>query len=292
MTYSLVARDVVTGELGVAVQSRAFGTGAAVPWARAGVGAVATQSFTHRGYGVRGLDLMEAGAAPFDALAELLAVDDQREYRQVAFLAADGGTAAHTGALCVPEAGHISRDNVSAQGNMLRSRDVCPALVSGFEAAAGSLATRLLAALNAAEDAGGDFRGKEAAGLVVVPAVASAEPWNDRVFDLRVDSHPDPLAELGRLHRLAAGYRRRNRIGPGASVEEEVEAASQAGLPELDVALAAAFALAHGGDLDAAAYRLTPLVAADPRWLQAFDRYERLGALPAGVVDRLGNVKR
>ena len=287
MTYSLVARDGATGELGVAVQSRAFGTGAAVPWARAGVGAVATQSFTNRGYGVRGLDLMDVGAAPADALAELLEADDLREYRQVAFLTADGRAAAHTGSLCIPEAGHLTRDNLSAQGNMLRSTDVWPALAEAFESTVGTLAMRLLAALNAAEAAGGDFRGQEAAGLLVVPAEASDEPWNDRVFDLRVDNDPEPLVELGRLHRLAAGYRRRNRIGPGASVEEEVDAAREAGLPDLDVMLAAAITLGHAGDIEAAARRLAPLVAADARWREVVDRYERLGVLPAGVADRL-----
>jgi uncharacterized Ntn-hydrolase superfamily protein len=287
MTYSLVARDADTGELGVAVQSRAFGTGAAVPWARAGVGAVATQSFTNRGYGPRGLDLMEAGAAPMDALTELLAADDLRDYRQVAFLAADGRAAVHTGALCISEAGHVAGENVSAQGNMLRTRDVWPALAETFANTIGTLSTRLLAALDAAEAAGGDFRGREAAALIVVPGEASDEPWNDRVFDLRIDNHPEPLAELRRLHRLAVGYRRRNRIGPGASVEEKIDAAREADLPEVDVALAASLALAHAGDLDAAAHRLAPLVAADARWRQAFDRYERLGVLPPGVVDRL-----
>ena len=287
MTYSLVARDAVTGELGVAVQSRALGTGAGVPWARAGVGAVATQSFTNRGYGPRGLEMMEAGAAPTDALAELLAADDLRDFRQVAFLAADGRVAAHTGALCVSEAGHLTGDDFSAQGNMLRTRDVLPALAETFENTVGTLAARLLAALTAAEAAGGDFRGREAAGLIVVPAEASDEPWNDRVFDLRVDNHAEPLAELGRLHQLAVGYRRRNRIGPGASVEEEIDAAREARLPDVDIALAAAFALAHAGDLDAAAHYLAPLVAADARWRQTFDRYERLGVLPPGVVDRL-----
>src|SRR5581483_1644901 len=191
MTYSIVGRDAETGELGVAVQSRAFGVGGCA-WARPGVGAVATQSFVEYGYGPRGLDLLAGGAAPSEALAELLAADEQRDFRQVAFLAADGRTAAHTGAACVPDCGHTARSGVSAQGNMLASPQVWDAAADTFESTTGTLAERLLAALDAAEAAGGDFRGKEAAALVVVSGDREEEPWT-RVFDLRVDNHPEPL---------------------------------------------------------------------------------------------------
>ncbi len=287
MTYSIVARDPETGELGVAVQSRAFGTGRAVPWALSGVGAVATQAFGEKSYGPLGLELMAAGRSPEEALAELLEADERRDSRQVAFLAADGRGAIHTGAACIPEAGHLAGDGVLVQGNMLRSVGVWPAMAESFAEGSGSLAERLVDALDAAEAAGGDFRGRQAAGLLVVPAEGTGKPWDDRVFDLRIEDHPEPLAELRRLHRLAAGYRRRNRIGPGASVDEEVEAARQAGLPEEDVALAGALAAAHGGNIPRAVSFLAPLVAADRRWRETFDRYERLGVLPEGVVDRL-----
>jgi uncharacterized Ntn-hydrolase superfamily protein len=168
MTYSLVARDAKTGELGVAVQSRAFRTGAVCAWARAGVGAIATQSFTDVRYGVRGLELLAEGVASGEALAQLLADDERPEFRQVAFIGADGRTAAHTGDACVPAAGHIDEANVSVQGNMLASAYVWPAMLEGFRSARGSLADRLLDALDAAEAAGGDYRGRQAGAVLVV----------------------------------------------------------------------------------------------------------------------------
>ena len=151
MTYSIVARDAETGELGVAVQSRAFNTGAACAWAEAGVGAIATQSFTERRYGPRGLALLGEGRDPREALDELLAADDGREMRQVAFVDTSGATAAHTGSQCIPHAGHLSDANVSVQGNMLRSPEVWPAMREAFDNTTGTLAERLLAALDGAE---------------------------------------------------------------------------------------------------------------------------------------------
>jgi uncharacterized Ntn-hydrolase superfamily protein len=287
VTYSIVARDPGTGELGVAVQSRAFGTGRAVPWAVSEVGAVATQAFAEKSYGPLGLELMAAGRSPDEALAELLDADELRESRQVAFLAYDGRTAVHTGSACIPERGHLRGEGFSVQGNMLRSVEVWPAMARAFTAASGTLAERLLEALDAAEAAGGDFRGRQASGLLVVPGEGTGKPWDDVVFDLRVEDHPEPLAELRRLHRMAAGYRRIRRMDTGATVDEEVEAAREAGLPEEDVALAGALAAAQSGDLAGAAALLAPLVAADRRWLETFDRYERLGHLPAGVVERI-----
>jgi uncharacterized Ntn-hydrolase superfamily protein len=284
MTYSIVARDGETGELGVAVQSRAFGAGAACAWATAGVGAVATQAFTERRYGPRGLALLGEGRDPREALDELLAADDLRELRQVAFLDATGATAAHTGAGCITHAGHQSARGVSAQGNMLRSREVWPAMADAFAATSGPLAERLLAALDAAEAAGGDFRGRQAAGLVVVSSEPDERPSVDRLFDLRVDDHPEPLQELRRLHRLAAGYRRRNRIGEDAIPEEEREAALAAGLRDDEATTAAAIACARRGEIDRAAALLADLVAAEPLALEAFERYERLGLIPPGVL--------
>jgi len=285
MTYSIVGRDEASGELGVAVQSRAFGVGFCA-WARPGIGAVATQSFTERGYGPRGLDLLAAREAPADALARLVETDEQREFRQVAFLAADGRTAAHTGAACIPDCGHVTREGVSAQGNMLASPAVWLAAADTFDGTEGSLAERLLAALDAAEDAGGDFRGRESATLVVVPGDREEEPW-ERVFDLRVDSHVEPLQELRRLHGIAAAYRRRRDFDAQTDVEEEVELARAAGLPEDQVALTAAVAAVARGDLDEAAARLRPLGDADPRWRETLERYVRLGHMPPAVLDRL-----
>jgi uncharacterized Ntn-hydrolase superfamily protein len=285
MTYSIVGRDEENGELGVAVQSRAFVVGFC-GWARPGIGAVATQSFTERGYGPRGLDLLAAGQPPADALGLLLEADEQRDFRQVAFLSADGRTAAHTGAACIPDCGHTDRAGVSAQGNMLASPAVWHAAADTFSAAEGSLAERLLAALDAAEEAGGDFRGRESATLVVVSGDPEEEPWQ-RVFDLRVDSHPDPLQELRRLHRIAAAYRRRRDVDERSDLDEEVEAAQAAGLPEDQVALTAALVAGAHGDLDEAAARLRPVVESDPRWRETMERYVRLGFMPQAVLDRL-----
>ena len=286
MTYSIVGRDEASGELGVAVQSRAFGVGICA-WARPGVGAVATQSFTEKGYGPRGLDLLAAGESPSDALAQLVAADEQRDFRQVAFLSADGRNAAHTGAACVPDCGHVGRPGVSAQGNMLASPAVWHAAADTFEETDGTLAERLLAALDAAEDAGGDFRGREAAALVVVSGDPEEQPW-ERVFDVRVDNHPQPLAELRRLHKIAATYRRRRDFDESSSLDEEVARAWEAGLPEDQVAATAALVAGAHGDLDEAAARLRPLAEADPRWREAFERYVRLGLMPPALLDRLG----
>ena len=284
VTYSIVAWDPEGAELGVAVQSCAFNTGAACAWALPGVGAVATQSFTERGYGPRGLALMQEGRSPREALDELVEEDELRDVRQVAFVDREGRAAAHTGAACIPHCGDRQAHGVSVQGNMLRSEEVWPAMLEAFGAATGPLAERLLAALDAAESAGGDFRGRQAAGLVVV--TADEAPSHERVFDLRVDDHPEPLVELRRLHRMAAGYRRRNRIEAGADADEEVAAARAAGLPEPDVTAAAVFAHGRNGDVERAAALVAEIVASEPLWLPAFERYEALGLLPEGVVAR------
>jgi uncharacterized Ntn-hydrolase superfamily protein len=286
VTYSIVGRDEATGELGVAVQSRAFGVGLCA-WASPGVGAVATQSFTERSYGPRGLELLSGSMSPAEALAQLLEADERRDYRQVAFLAADGSTAAHTGAACIPDCGDTARHGVSAQGNMLASSDVWPAAADTFETAEGSLAERLLAALDAAEEAGGDFRGRESATLLVVSGDRETAGWKP-VFELRVESHPEPLSELRRLHRLAATYRRRDGFDEHSSLAEEMEIARAAGLPDDQVALTGALVAVKRDDPAAAAAQLKPIADADPRWREAFERYVRLGVLPKAVLDHLG----
>ena len=288
MTYSLVARDEESGELGVAVQSRAFRTGAVCAWARAGVGAIATQSFTDMRYGARGLELLAAGAAPTDALQELLAADERRDFRQVAFLDAGGRTAAHTGAACVSEAGDIAVDNASAQGNMLASTDVWPAMLEGFRAAHGPLAHRLLDALDAAESAGGDFRGRQAGAVLVVFGERSDDaPWNGRVVDVRVDDSDEPLAELRRLVRLSDAHRRIDRPTPGTTPDDAMKAARAAGLRDDEITASGAAAAAASGDVERAIALLRSLTDANPRWLEAFDRYERLGLIPPGVTAQL-----
>jgi len=176
---------------------------------------------------------------------------------------------------------------VSVQGNMLRSADVWPAMREAFQATTGTLAERLLGALDAAEAAGGDYRGRQAAGLVVVSGERDEQPSVDRVFDLRVDDHEEPLRELRRLHRLAAGYRRRNRIDETADPDEEREAALEAGLRPDEAALAALFAHARRGEADETVALIGELVDAEPLSMAAFERYEALGLMPPGLLDRV-----
>jgi uncharacterized Ntn-hydrolase superfamily protein len=169
---------------------------------------------------------------------------------------------------------------------MLASPAVWHAAADGFAETEGPLAERLLAGLDAAQEAGGDFRGRESATLVVVSGNPGDEPW-ERAFDLRVDNHPEPLGELRRLYGIAAAYRRRRDFGPDTSLEEEVEIARAAGLPEDQVATTAAMIAGFHGDLDEAAARLRPVAESDPRWREAFERYVRLGFMPQAVLDRL-----
>jgi uncharacterized Ntn-hydrolase superfamily protein len=268
MTYSIVARDPASGELGVAVQSRAFRTGGSVPWAWPGVGAVATQAFGEGSYGPLGLELLQAGKSPAQALAGLVAADPDHALRQVAILGGDGTAAVHTGRSCIAAAGHAVGEGYAVQANMVRGEDVWRALAVAFESARGTLAQRLLAALEAAEAAGGDFRGRQAAGLLVVPALG--QRW-ERVSDLRVDDHPDPLVELRRLLRKEEAYRRLNRLPEHEPPEEAFEQARSAGIPEDELAWYGAVLAWKAGRRDELESRLRPLVDAEPRWQGALD---------------------
>ena len=198
-TYSIVARDAQTGEIGVGVQSHWFSVGSVVPWVEAGVGGVATQSVADPSYGMLGLDLMRAGKGAPEALRALLAADEGRELRQVAMIDAQGRVAAHTGTSNIPEAGHVLGKNYSVQANLMLNDGVWPAMAKAFESAYGDLAERILAALEAAQAVGGDIRGKQSAALVVVSGQNTGRPWADRRFDLRVEDNPEPLKELRRL---------------------------------------------------------------------------------------------
>ena len=170
---------------------------------------------------------------------------------------------------------------------MLASPTVWPAAADAFEETGGPLAERLLAALDAAEEAGGDFRGRESAALLVVSGDRSEDPWQP-IFDLRVENHEEPLHELRRLHEIAATYRRRRDFDGSTNLEEEVERARAAGLPQDQVAFTAAIAAGAQRDLDEAVTWLRPIAAADPRWRETLERYVRLGYMPAAVLDRLG----
>jgi uncharacterized Ntn-hydrolase superfamily protein len=206
MTYSIAARDERTGQFGVAVQSHWFAAGALVPWATPGVGAVATQAMVEVGYGPRGIELMSAGKDAGSSLEALLAQDDDAELRQVAMVDARGHVATHTGEDCIRMAGHRRGAGYSVQANMMLRDTVPRAMAEAFEAADGELADRLLVALDAAEAEAGDIRGRQAAGILVVAAEPTDEPWNDTLVHLRVDDHPAPLDELRRLLARKAAY--------------------------------------------------------------------------------------
>ena len=270
MTYSIVARDRETGELGVAVQSRAFNTGAIVPWAAPGVGVVATQSYTEPSYGPLGLDLLRAGKTPEDALAELVAADDEPEYRQVAILDGKGRVAVHVGEACIPAAGFAAGEGFSAQANMVDSERVWESMAESFERSEGPLANRLIDALDAAEAAGGDWRGRQAGGIIVV--AAEGEPWA-RELDVRVDDHDDPLGELRRLVRLRQAYGAM-RGPPGPDAED------LAVLHELDRTLARIFGLTATGQMAEARELLQPLLDAEPRWAEFVRTLADRGLLP------------
>ena len=205
-TFSIVARDPKTGEMGVAVQSHYFSVGPIVPWAEAGVGAVATQSLVLVDYGPDGLDLMRKGMTAKQALDSLVAADEHHDGRQVAMVDAHGNVAAFTGAKCIPAAGHLVGDHFSVQANLMANPTVWPAMKAAFEKADGDLAERMMQALEAAQKAGGDIRGKQSAAIVVVKAHSTGKPWADRIFDLRVEDTAEPLRELRRLMRLRRAY--------------------------------------------------------------------------------------
>lgn len=206
MTFSIVAFDPATGQLGVAVATSALAVGRAAPWARAGLGAVVTQAQTNRTYGPRGLELLDGGMEPWEALDRLTAADPGRQTRQVALVDARGRVAAWTGRGCLSACGHITGDGYSVQGNTLRSRSVVPSMTEAYLTAEGEFAERLVAALRGAEEAGGDLRGRQSAAILVVSGRRTDTPWDEVLVDLRVDDAADPVGELARLVRLQRAY--------------------------------------------------------------------------------------
>ena len=287
MTYSIVARDPSTGELGVALQSHFFSVGALVSWAEAGVGAVATQSVAEPAYGPRALELMRAGGSAPEALHRLLADDTQEDVRQVAIVDRAGRVAVHTGGRCIAEAGHRVGDQVSAQANIMARGTVWDAMVAAYRAASGDLASRLLVALDAAEAEGGDLRGRQSAALLVVAARASGRPMEDRLVDLRVDDHPEPVHELRRLLGLRRAYGHAN-AGDELAARGEIESAlseyaaahrAQPDNPEL--AFWHGVALAASGREEEARPLLRQAFDLHPGWAELLRRLPAAGLFPA-----------
>ncbi len=290
MTYSIVAWDPDSRASGVAVQSHWFSVGGLVAWAEAGVGAVATQANIEVSYGARGLARMRGGDDPAAALASLLDADPHASFRQAAIADAAGRVAVHTGADCMEFAGHLEGEHHSCQANLMAAAGVPEAMSAAFEAAAGDLTTRLLAALDAAEAAGGDVRGRQSAAILVVPG--AGEPW-ERTVDLRVEDHPDPLAELRRLvtvneayalavsgDELSAGG---DHAGAGRRYVEAYERLPD--YPELE--FWAGLALVGSGEHEAGVAHLRAVIERNPGWRHLLDRLEHDAAPAADEARRL-----
>jgi uncharacterized Ntn-hydrolase superfamily protein len=285
-TFSIVARDPVTGDLGVAVQSHWFQVGTVVPWAEAGVGAVATQSFSKIEYGPHGLALMKQGKSPQEALDQLLAEDPQRDVRQVAMIDAQGRVAVWTGPKCIAAAGHQKGDGFSVQANLMDKPTVWPAMARAFESAKGDLADRLLAALKAAQAEGGDIRGRQSAALIVVHAKKEAEPWQGRTIDLRVDDNAEPIAELERLLSLHRAYEEMNQGDDAAAKSDFATAlghytkASKIAPGIVELPFWQAVTLFMGGQEDKALPIFRDVFAREPRWARLVPRLPAAGLLP------------
>jgi uncharacterized Ntn-hydrolase superfamily protein len=266
MTYSLVVRDPATGQFGVAVQSHFFSVGSVVPWAQPGVGAVATQAMAEISYGPKALALLANGASASDALNELVAADDGRAQRQVAVVDSAGNAAVHTGEQCIAFASHIVGDGWTVEANMMRREGVPEAMAGALDCAAEQpLANRMLAALDAAEAAGGDVRGKQSVAMLVVPA--EGEPWR-RLLDLRVEDHPDPLGEMRRLLAMHQAYR--------DGGDQEVLG------DNFELRFWSLVGAAMSGDLDEARAMLADAAKTEPGWVELLQRLPAAGLWPDG----------
>jgi uncharacterized Ntn-hydrolase superfamily protein len=324
-TFSIVARDPVTGEVGVAVQSHWFAVGQIVPWAEAGVGAVATQSFVDPTYGKLGLDLLRAGRTAPDTLRALLGGDASCEVRQVAVIDATGTVATFTGARDIVAAGGIAGNatgsatipcgsaggtisygrDFAVQANLMANDKVWPAMAKAYAETKGDLADRMLAALDAAQSVGGDIRGKQSAALIVVAGKASGRPWQDRVFDLRVDDNPTPLAELRRLVLLQRAYNHMN-AGDLAVEHKDNEAAlreyaaaeqiaaTTAGIPQsryAEMTYWHAVSMVNMQRVDEALPLFARAFQLEPGWRELTPRLVAAGLLPAEALPKILGAK-
>lgn len=297
-TYSIVARDSATGQLGVAVQSHWFSVGPLVPWAEAGVGAIATQSFVEVSYGPLGLELMRAGRTAEETLRALLSADAHTEVRQVAMVDANGVVAAHTGEKAIEAAGHRTGRGFSVQANLMLRATVPEAMARAYERSSGDLAERMLAALEAAQAEGGDIRGRQSAALLVVSGRPTGKPWVDRLIDLRVEDHPEPVKELRRLVHLARAYQHMN-AGDEAVTRGDVDGALREyttaarmvpdSLTNGEMVFWHAVALVNAGRVDESLPLFRRAFAVDRHWIELVRRLPAAGQLPAdsAVIRRI-----
>lgn len=291
MTYSILAHDPETGQLGVAVQSHWFSVGSAVPWAAPGVGAVATQANAEISYGPRALELLGSGLGPREALDQLLAEDPSAQSRQVAVMDAQGQAAVHTGSECIPLAGHVVGEGICCQANIMASERVWPAMRDAFGAAAGPLAGRLLDALDAAEAEGGDLRGRQSAAILVVGADGPA--WQAEV-SLRVEDHPEPLPELRRLLSVHEAYRLADEadhlVGEGRHGEAAglYRRASELDPDNHELRFWGGLGAAQSGEMELALTEVRAAIAAHPPWRELLEKLpEEVAPSAPSVLARL-----
>lgn len=291
-TFSIVARDAKTGEMAVAVQSHWFSVGTAVSWGEAGVGVVATQSFTNKSFGIRSLDLLKQGKSPQETMDILLSDDEGRDFRQVAILDKQGRVATHTGKSCIDYAGHANGENFSVQANMMLNNKVVPAMEKAWkEHGEMPLAEKMVAVLQAAQQAGGDIRGKQSAALLVFAAEASKEPWNDKLIDLRVDDAENPIPEIDRLLKVFRAYEHMNQgdlyveKNEMKSAMDEYNAAMKMFPENLEMQYWTAITLANDKQIERAAEMLQNIYKKDSNWRELTKRLPKVGLLNVSEVD-------
>jgi uncharacterized Ntn-hydrolase superfamily protein len=291
LTYSIVARDRHTGEFGVAVQSHYFQVSPAVPWALAGVGAVATQSRVNVSFGPLGLDLLQAGFTAEQALKALTSGDPGAEMRQCAIVDAKGGVAAHTGRECIPAAGHHIGDGFSCQANLMEKDTVWAAMAQAFTSTDAPLAERMMAALEAAEAEGGDIRGKQSAAMLVVTGAPTGRFWEDRIIDLRVEDAPDPLPELRRLLRIRRAYMalseadRLSESGDKAAANAKSAEAIRIAPEMVEIRFWTGLDMAVAGDMDGGCRLMAEVVREKgDRWIETLRRLAMVDRVPADVA--------
>ncbi|MDH3216012.1 MAG: DUF1028 domain-containing protein [Candidatus Krumholzibacteria bacterium] len=296
-TYSIVARDPDNGQLGVAVQSHWFSVGPVVPWVQAGVGAVATQSLTEISYGPLGLELMRGGKTATQALSGLLRIDENPQWRQVGMIDAAGNRGVHTGRKCIREAGHVSGENFICMANLMERNTVWQAMADAFRSTKGDLADRMLAALEAAQAEGGDIRGRQSAAMIIVSGEPTGVPYKDKIFDLRIEDHPNPVKELRRLVAISRAYKFMN-DGDERLAENDAAGALKAYsramqlAPQItEIQFWSALTLFTNGREEEALENFKQVFAKEKKWIEVVRRlpYADLLKNDAGQLDKILN---
>ncbi len=284
-TFSIVARDPETGEMGVAVQSHWFSVGSLVAWGEAGVGVVATQSFVNPSFGQRGLELLKTGMTAQEVVDLLISKDEGRDVRQLAIVDAKGNSASYTGSKCIEAAGNIVGDGYSVQANMMLNNTVWGAMSKAFENSKGPLAERLITTLEAAQNAGGDIRGQQSACLLVVRGNATGNLWEDRLIDLRVEDNPQPITELKRLLNVYRAYEHMNKGDLAVEKNDmklamdEYNAAMKMFPENLEMKYWTAVTLANTGEIEKALPMFKEIFSKDKNWKELTKRLPAVGLL-------------